>query len=119
MDIIGAKVIHKLFGEGIITNFNDDFFTVDFMSEKKTFLFPQAFSQGIIEGIDESSNYVINCTIKDRKCVICGACDQTTQIIDNKRYCKKCQKEYSQQCLFCKEFHDKSSFVFINDYDYH
>lgn len=43
--IIGEKVIHKAFGEGVIKSHNDDYLVVSFNEGEKTFIYPDALKK--------------------------------------------------------------------------
>ncbi|MBQ8974992.1 MAG: hypothetical protein IJ072_04625 [Oscillospiraceae bacterium] len=51
MDIYGQKVIHKVFGTGVISDLANATVTVDFNGEAKKFVYPQAFN-GYLTAVD-------------------------------------------------------------------
>lgn len=48
--VIGTKVAHKKFGEGVISNFDKSrkYIKVSFSAGEKTFVFPSCFEQGFL-----------------------------------------------------------------------
>ena len=55
--VIGLKVVHSAFGNGEITEINNNVFTVEFESEdKKRFVFPSAFDNGFIKKLEFSNS---------------------------------------------------------------
>jgi DNA or RNA helicases of superfamily II len=49
---VGAKVMHKSFGDGVIKKFENDLIEISFGSAVKRFQFPQGFENGFLE-VDE------------------------------------------------------------------
>ena len=47
MQIVGEKVIHKAFGEGIVTDYKEDHISVYFnkITDEKKFVYPDAFEK--------------------------------------------------------------------------
>ena len=66
MDLINSKVVHKVFGEGIITNHENPYITVKFSQGDKKFKYPAAFDEHLIMKDSVIAEY-INKAIKDFK----------------------------------------------------
>lgn len=50
---VGTLIKHKTFGEGIIVNMKDNYFTVRFNGGGvKTFVLPTVFESGLVQKID-------------------------------------------------------------------
>lgn len=61
MDLIGLKVRHKSFGEGEIIETNNNYFKVQFQSETKPFVFPDAFEKFVIALDDKKQAEILLC----------------------------------------------------------
>lgn len=45
MELIGVKVVHAVYGEGVITEHVNNYITVEFASKKSKFVYPDAFEK--------------------------------------------------------------------------
>lgn len=52
-DIIGMKVKNIRYGEGIVTDQNGKYVTVEFTAGAKNFILPDAFEKGFLKSADE------------------------------------------------------------------
>jgi len=78
MSLVGHKVRHRSWGEGIVESHAETFMSVRFMSTDegeitKKFIFPDALVRGFLVGVDAESVAAIEKTIGDLKCSACGA----------------------------------------------
>lgn len=62
MDMIGTKVIHKAFGEGIVKAFSEAYITVLFAAGEKMFPYPRAF-----DGFLSTDNPALLADLEERK----------------------------------------------------
>ncbi|WFA10060.1 hypothetical protein [Tissierella sp. Yu-01] len=60
MDLKNKIVMHKVFGEGKIVSFSDDYISIEFSVGEKRFLFPDAFKRFIKFKEDDSSEGLIS-----------------------------------------------------------
>ncbi len=66
MDLKGVLVKHKVFGEGVIKQHDDQYLTVTFSEEDKKFVFPDAL-ENFLTVIDEKVASLINVEIRKKK----------------------------------------------------
>ena len=62
--ILGKRIHHKLFGEGIITGLSGEIITVQFQNEEKCFVIPGAFQSGFLTTEDEA---LLKCVEEEAK----------------------------------------------------
>ena len=110
-DFIGCKVNHLAWGEGIIEHFDTASLVVHFLKTNTgersvKFQFPKAFSDGFLYFTDQALQNSIELLITKSKCVFCDEVGIQTEIIDGKRVCANCKKEYMTKCIFCNEYHE-------------
>ena len=90
MSLVGHKVRHRSWGEGIVESHAETFMSVRFMSTDegeitKKFIFPDALVRGFLVGVDAESVAAIEKTIGDLKCSACGAQNVRTIEVDGER----------------------------------
>lgn len=118
MSIIGCKVWHENFGEGMIDNYEDGVISVEFIlktGDKKIsrFLFPEAFVNNFLVPIDDKSRQNIKLMMDELKCSFCGKMNLHTESIDGKRICSECKKANTFICSMCNNVHHKTNKVQI------
>ena len=72
MDIYGQKVIHKVFGTGVISDLANATVTVDFNGEAKKFVYPQAFN-GYLTAVDSDFCRYIDGLLREQSVTVCTA----------------------------------------------
>lgn len=66
MNLVGVKVKHKAFGNGVIVSIDDDMFTVDFGGKSIELTYPTAFEK-FLKAEDESVQTEIELSIAEAK----------------------------------------------------
>ena len=62
--ILGKRIHHKMFGEGVITELRGEIITVQFQNEEKSFVIPGAFQSGFLTTEDEA---LLKCVEEEAK----------------------------------------------------
>ena len=62
--ILGKRIHHKMFGEGVITGLSGEIITVQFQNEEKSFVIPGAFQSGFLTTEDEA---LLKCVEEEAK----------------------------------------------------
>jgi len=118
MSLVGHKVRHRSWGEGIVESHAETFMSVRFMSTDegeitKKFIFPDALVRGFLVGVDAESVAAIEKTIGDLKCSACGAQNVRTIEVDGERLCPSCKNKYALSCAKCGSPHYKNVMVSV------
>lgn len=66
MDLINEKVIHKIFGTGVVTDFEDPYIKIEFTSENKEFIYPDAF-RTLMTFVDNKTNNLVKELIQKKE----------------------------------------------------
>lgn len=82
MVLVGQKVIHKTFGEGIVINQEDNYLTIDFIQGNKKFVYPDSF-KSFITAVDSLVNAAINQEIANCANTVTKVIDTKTEKKDN------------------------------------
>lgn len=118
MSLVGCKVRHRSWGEGIVESHAETYMSVRFMRADegeviKRFIFPDALVGGFLVGVDAESVAVIEKTVCDRKCSVCGSQNVRTVEVDGKRLCPGCKNKYAVACAKCGTPHYKDVMVTV------
>lgn len=110
MSIIGQKVHHTSWGQGVIIDQTEVTVSVQFHAlpdsqQVKRLVFPDAFIKGHLIGADSQAIVAIENTLSERKCSICGKTNVRTKLIDEKRICSLCQPKLATVCVSCNEYY--------------
>lgn len=68
MQLVGSKVIHKLFGSGVITEHTGRYITVSFAAGDKKFVYPEAFRTSMRAADPQLSLAIHQVLFQDRPC---------------------------------------------------
>lgn len=125
MDISGCRVLHKKWGEGAIIGCTENTVTVRFNTKsasndnaKVDFIFPDAFSNGFLQGADVESKWMIKTAINELKCSSCGRETVRTEIIDDRRLCTRCKSSRVKNCDICRKEHIDNLMHSLRDPDH-
>lgn len=105
MKLLGQKVLHKTFGEGIILTIDNEHVKVSFSNDKKVFIFPDAF-RTYLSAVDSSVQDCIDKKLKQKdeekmksisESIYVGQvlyCENDETVVVNKIYEKDIELEY-------------------------
>lgn len=120
MSLVGCKLSHAKWGIGIVEQQTDKTLSVRFSYSDNTehikhFVYPDAILQKHLSAPDAKTLLIINKSLEARKCSVCGATNVSTEIIDEKRFCRSCKKSHTVSCYSCGRMHLTKFAVLAND----
>lgn len=128
MSILGCKVHHKIYGDGVIEKLlknptkvptsDYEYISVRFSNTTANFLFPSAIRNNLLTSSDPRIKQYIEDTAGARTCSMCGKETDSVKRIEGVLICEDCRKENFRQCKLCKQLKAKRSFRFVYDENY-
>lgn len=107
MSLIGCKLSHVKWGVGIVEQHTDTTLSVRFVDSGNTeqikrFVYPDAIIQGHLYATDPRTLLLINKSMQECTCSVCGIKNTSTEVIGQKRLCNACKKSHMVKvCSFC------------------